>query len=100
MAEVKPVDATNRRTVEAVALFSAVLEAYQAWTNVHFSTLPRGPHAHLGLPDTGDPGMLADAIAPLLPVTIEQRQQLLETCDVTARLGAILDLIKTAQQAA
>ena len=101
MAEVAPVDETSRQTVEAVALFSAVLEAYQTWTNVHFSALPQGPRARLGLPNTGDPGMLADAIAPLLPVTIEQRQQLLETSDVVARLDdAILKLIKVAQQAA
>jgi ATP-dependent Lon protease len=101
MAEVAPIDETNRGTVEAAALFSAVLEAYQAWTNVHFSTPPQGRRAHhLGLPNSGDPGMLADAIAPLLPVTIEQRQQLLETSDVVARLGSILELIKGAQQAA
>ncbi|MBA2397261.1 MAG: LON peptidase substrate-binding domain-containing protein [Bradyrhizobium sp.] len=100
MAEVTSVDETNRQTVEAVALFSAVLEAYQAWTNVHFSTQSRGPRANLSLPNTGDPGMLADAIAPLLPVTIEQRQQLLETSDVVARLGAMLALIKGARPAA
>jgi ATP-dependent Lon protease len=100
MAEVAPVDETNQGTVEAAALFSAVLEAYQAWTNVHFSTQRQGPRAHPGLPNTGDPGMLADAIAPLLPVTIEQRQQLLETRDVVARLGAILALIRGAQHAA
>ncbi|MBN8988207.1 MAG: LON peptidase substrate-binding domain-containing protein [Rhizobiales bacterium] len=100
MAEVAPVDETNRGTVEAAALFSAVLEAYQTWTNVHFSVPPRGHHVAPGLPNTDDPGMLADAIAPLLPLTIEQRQQLLESRDVVGRLGTILELIKAAQQAA
>jgi ATP-dependent Lon protease len=100
MAEVAPIDETNHGTAEAVALFSAVLEAYQAWTDVRFAAQPHGHHAHPGLPNPGDPGMLADAIAPLLPVSIEQRQQLLETSDVVARLGAILELIKGAQLAA
>jgi ATP-dependent Lon protease len=46
------------------------------------------------------PGALADAIAPLLPIAIEQRQQLLETTDVVVRLEAILELMKTSQHAA
>jgi ATP-dependent Lon protease len=47
-----------------------------------------------------EPGALADAIAPLLPVSIEQKQQLLETADVVARLQAILELMKASKNAA
>jgi ATP-dependent Lon protease len=62
--------------------------------------LPEGPRARLLLPDIKDPGILADSIAPLLQVSIEQRQALLETCDVVTRLETILALLRTAQQAA
>jgi uncharacterized protein len=36
---------------------------------------------------------LADTVAPLLPISIEQKQQLLETSDVVTRLETILDLM-------
>jgi uncharacterized protein len=100
LAESAPVEETGGQAVEAVALFKAVLEAYQIWAKVDFSTLPEGPRARLLLPDIKDPGILADAIAPLLQVSIEQRQTLLETRDVVTRLETILALLKTAQQAA
>jgi ATP-dependent Lon protease len=44
--------------------------------------------------------MLADSVAPLLSVGIDQRQQLLEITDVVARLERILELLRTGQQAA
>jgi ATP-dependent Lon protease len=47
-----------------------------------------------------DPGMLADSVAPLLSVGIDQRQQLLEITDVVARLEKILELLRVGQQAA
>lgn len=99
-AEAAPFEETGGQTAEAAALFRAVLEAYQIWAKVDFSALPQGPRARLLLPDIEDPGILADAIAPLLQVSLEQRQALLETRDVVARLETILALLKTAQQAA
>jgi ATP-dependent Lon protease len=100
LAETAPVEETGGQTVEAAALFSAVLEAYQIWAKVDFSALPEGPRARLLLPDIEDPGILADAVAPLLQVSIEQRQAILETRDVVTRLQTILTLLKAAQQAA
>jgi ATP-dependent Lon protease len=99
-AEVAPLEQTRGYAAEAVALFHAVLEAYQKWANVDFSALPRGPQARLRLPSMEEPGALADAIAPLLPIGIEQRQQVLETVDVVVRLEAILELMKANQHAA
>jgi len=43
---------------------------------------------------------LADSVAPLLSVGIDQRQQLLESCDVVTRLEKILELLRAGQQAA
>jgi ATP-dependent Lon protease len=99
-AEVAPFEETRGDSAEAAALFRAVLEAYQTWTNVDFSAPQQGPQARLQLPGIGEPGGLADAIAPLLSIGIEKRQQLLETDDVVVRLEAILELMKAGQRAA
>ena len=99
-AEAAPLEQTRAHGAEAMAMFRRVLEAYQQWANVDFSAVPLGPQARLRLPSMDAPGALADAIAPLLPIAIEQRQQLLETTDVVARLEAILELMKTSQHAA
>ena len=90
-AAVAPVEDSRGQTSEAFALAGAVLEAYQTWAKVDFTILPHGP---------GDPGALADAIAPLLSVEIEQRQKILETIDVVARLEAVREGMKAGQQAA
>jgi len=99
-AEIAPIEESNGQTDKAVLLSRLVLDAYRMFANVDYSRVPLQIQARLHLPDIGDPSLLADTVAPLLPVSIEQRQQLLETPDVIARLDAILDLIKGAQQAA
>ncbi|RWN59559.1 MAG: endopeptidase La [Mesorhizobium sp.] len=93
-AEIAPVEEQRRQSAEAVARSSAVLDTYQSYANIDFSSLPRRAKARLGLPSIGDPGVLADTLAPLLSISIEQKQQLLETSDVVARLEKILDLMK------
>jgi ATP-dependent Lon protease len=99
-AEIAPIEESNGQTDKAVLLSRLVLDAYRMFANVDYSHVPPQLQARLHLPDIGDPSLLADTVAPLLPVSIEQRQQLLETSDVTARLEAILDLIRAAQKAA
>ena len=99
-AEVATLEQSRGYSDEALMLFHAALEAYQGWANVDLSDLPQGPQARMRLPSMDQPGALADAIAPLLPVSIEQKQQLLETADVVARLEAILELMKASQHAA
>jgi hypothetical protein len=44
--------------------------------------------------------VLADSIAPLLPIEIGQRQELLETGDAMARLEKILVLMQNDRRAA
>jgi uncharacterized protein len=99
-AEIAPIEESNGQTDKAVLLSRLVLDAYRMFANVDYSHVPPQIQARLHLPDIGDPSLLADTVAPLLPVSIEQRQQLLETPDVIARLDAIFDLIKGAQKAA
>ena len=98
-AEVAPITEARGHSAEAVALSRAVLEAYQIYANVDFSSLPPGPRARHSLPSIGDPSLLADTVAPLLSVDIEKKQQLLETGDVVSRLEMILDLMKAGRPA-
>ena len=99
-ADIVPIDETNGHTDKAVLLSRLVLDAYRMYANVDYSNVPPQIQARLHLPDIGDPILLADTVAPLLPITIEQRQQLLETADVIARLDAIFDLIKAVREVA
>src|SRR5271168_1065176 len=81
-AEVAPIQEERGQSAEAANLSRAVLDAYQIYANVDFSSLPPGPRARYGLPSIGDPSLLADTVAPLLSIGIEKMQQLLETSDV------------------
>ena len=78
-AEIAPIAESNGQTDQAVLLSRLVLDAYRMFANVDYSHVPPQLQARLHLPDIGDPSLLADTVAPLLPVSIEQRQQLLET---------------------
>ncbi|MGK6317019.1 LON peptidase substrate-binding domain-containing protein [Neorhizobium sp. DT-125] len=85
-AEIAPIGEQGGQSTEAAALSSAVLDAYQTYAEVDFSALPPGSKARFGLPSVGDPSLLADTVAPLLSITMEQKQQLLETSNVVTRL--------------
>jgi ATP-dependent Lon protease len=98
-AETVPIEEERGQSREATALSRAVLDAYQVYANVDYSSLPTTPKARFGLPSIGDPSLLADTLAPLLSIGIEQRQQLLETGDVVTWLEKILDLMKTGRPA-
>jgi ATP-dependent Lon protease len=78
-------------TAEALALLRAVSDTYRNRVGVGSATPPQAL-AHLA--HITHPGALADAVAQLLTMPIEQKQDLLETADVVARLEKILDLMK------
>jgi uncharacterized protein len=92
-AEVAPIEEGRGQSAEALTISRAVLDAYQIYANVDFSSLPPGPKARFGLPSIGNPSLLADTVAPLLSIGIEKKQHLLETSDVVTRLETILDLM-------
>ncbi|WP_337721744.1 LON peptidase substrate-binding domain-containing protein [Agrobacterium tumefaciens] len=50
-------------------------------------------HGRVRLPSIGDPSLLADTVAPLLSASMEEKQQLLETRDVVARLERLINLM-------
>src|SRR5215470_15988327 len=97
-AEVAPIEDRRGQSPEAATLSRAVLDAYQVYANVDFSSIPPGAQGRFRLPSIGDPGLLADTVAPLLSISIEQRQQLLETSDVITRLETILDLMNAGRR--
>jgi ATP-dependent Lon protease len=94
-AEVTPIEDISRElSADTLALARQVLDAYEAYAN---ASSARFQSFHV------DPGMLADAIAPLLQmlsVGIDKMQLLLETVDVVKRLEMILGLMKASRQAA
>ena len=99
-AEIAPCEESRGETVEAVALSGAVADAYRVYANLDYTAVPKPIQARLRLPNIEAPGLLADSVAPLLSVGIDQRQQLLESCDVVTRLEKILELLRAGQQAA
>jgi ATP-dependent Lon protease len=99
-AEIAPCEESGSQTAEAVALSGAVADAYRVYANLDYTALPKPLQVRLRLPNIDDPGILADSVAPLLSVGIDQRQQLLEITDVVTRLEKILELLKADQQAA
>jgi ATP-dependent Lon protease len=117
-AEVVSVEESHGRE-EAIALSRTALERFKAVCKIKWeeavdpsrTVLERGraiekigflPHKRLSdmAAVVDKPSLLADAIAPLLSCEISQKQELLETGDVVARLRKILALMKTDQQAA
>jgi ATP-dependent Lon protease len=89
-AEIAPFDESRGQDEEAIALSRAVLEALFAARNVgQISSV------YDRLQENKEPGTLADAVAALLRCDIGQKQDLLETGDVVARLQKILALMKT-----
>ena len=99
-AEIAPCEERRGEAAEAVALSGAVADAYRVYANLDYTAVPKPIQARLRLPNIEAPGLLADSVAPLLSVRIDQRQQLLESCDVVTRLEKILELLRAGQQAA
>jgi uncharacterized protein len=91
-AELAPVEQVRVDVPDAIALSRAVLEAYQSTSGVDFSSL-RDSEGMLSLTHIGNPGNLADSIAPELSIDIDKKQKILETSDVVRRLEMILELM-------
>ncbi len=99
-AEVEPINEQGNQSQKATKLSTAVLDAYQTYAEVNFSALPSGSKVRLSLPSIGDPGLLADTVAPLLTASVEERQQLLETRDVVARLERLIKMMSAGRASA
>ncbi|TPI42336.1 endopeptidase La [Mesorhizobium sp. B2-9-1] len=96
-AEIEPIEEQRSQSEEAISLSHTVLEAYRIYANIDLSSLPVRQRVRFGLPSTENPGLLADSVTQLLSIGIDEKQQILETGDVVARLEKVLELINTAQ---
>jgi ATP-dependent Lon protease len=84
-AEIAPVEESRGQEAKAFALLGAALEKLEAIPNINF------PFARFK--DPRQPGVAADAIVPFVTAQIDQKQGLLETGDVIARLEKVLALM-------
>jgi ATP-dependent Lon protease len=89
-AEIALIAESRSREAEAFTLSQAVLERFPGYLNVDLLSQPYARLRHFR-----EPGVLADAVAAILPIEIAQRQDLLETGDVITRLEKILALMKS-----
>jgi ATP-dependent Lon protease len=94
-ANVAPFADSGGDTALGEMLARTILDRLQGYLNVNFASEP-----YSRLPHIREPSVLADVIAPLMPIEIGQRQELLETGNGTARLEKILALIKNGRRAA
>jgi ATP-dependent Lon protease len=96
-AEIAAIEEQRGQSQEAASLSRMVLDAYRIYANVDLSSLPVRQRVRFGLPSAENPGLLADTVAQLLSIGIDDKQQLLETSDVVARLEKVLELLSTAR---
>ncbi|WP_217576120.1 LON peptidase substrate-binding domain-containing protein [Mesorhizobium sp. GbtcB19] len=96
-AEIEPIEEQRGKSEEAASLSRMVLDAYQIHAKIDLSSLPVRQRVRFGLPSTENPSLLADTVAQRLSIGIDEKQQLLETSDVVARLGRVLELINIGQ---
>jgi ATP-dependent Lon protease len=95
-AKVAPFAESCDDRAKAEALMQTVLERSRAYLNISQSSPP--PYSRVW--HIREPSALADMIAPLMPIEIGQRQELLETADTIARLEKLLALMKNDRRAA
>ena len=94
-AKVAPFAESSGDAALGKTLVRTVLQRFRAYLNVDLDAPP-----YSRLPHIREPGMLADAIATLIPIEIGQRQELLETGNATERIVKILALMKDDRRAA
>ncbi len=98
VAELAAVEREGAAREEATTVSRELLRRFAAHANIDLASPPQ---ALAILPHLQDPGRVADMIAQYLsPLTIEQRQQLLETTDVVQRMQTILALMAPDRKAA
>ena len=97
VAELAAVSREGAAREEAATVSRELLQRFAAHANIDLASPPQ---ALAILPHLQDPGRIADMIAQYLSLTIEQRQQLLETTDVVQRMQMILALMAPDRQAA
>lgn len=97
VAELAPVQEEGAAEDEAAELSREVFRRFEAYANI---PLASPPQAVIYLSVLREPGRVADAVAQYLSVSIEQRQNLLQTVNIVLRLKQILALLDAKPKAA
>ncbi len=97
MADLLPIQEEGSMEEEAASLTREVLQRFEAHANVSLSSPPQ---ALVDLAHQRDPGRVADTLAQYLSLSIEQRQDVLQTANVLLRLRSLLAFMSTARKAA
>ncbi|MBN9462282.1 MAG: endopeptidase La [Burkholderiales bacterium] len=90
--DLSPVDPPASGSPEAEALRRAILAQFDQYVKLNKKVPPEILASLAGIDDAG---RLADTIAAHLPIKIEQKQNILETNDVSERLEKLLAQIET-----
>uniref|UniRef100_A0A832LU53 Lon protease n=1 Tax=Caldimicrobium thiodismutans TaxID=1653476 RepID=A0A832LU53_9BACT len=77
--------------VETVALFNLCKESFEEYSNYNKKLNPETVSALLQLDDATE---FTDRLAAILPLTLEQKQRLLETISVKKRLESLLQFLR------
>lgn len=96
-ANVTVIEETSGLDPKSAELARTVLERLETYFNITFSS-PPAPYARLPL--IRDPARFADAVVPLLPIALSEKQEFLETGDVITRLEKILAIVTSQRRAA
>jgi uncharacterized protein len=97
-AEITRIEARKDETAADSTLSRQVLDEYETYANVDLDAPPQVLTLLTRLRD--HPGFLADTLAQLLKIGIDQRQNLLETVDTIERLEKIRVLMTSHREAA
>lgn len=89
-ARARPVEEISSRKKETIALMRAVLTLFERCVRLNRS-LPE--EAYVFAVNIDEPGWLADMVASALTLTVGERQEVLETFEVTARLQRLSVLL-------
>lgn len=97
VAELASVEREGAAREEAATVSRELLRRFEAHANI---SLESPPQALVMLGYLQDPGRIADAIAQYLSLSVEQRQDVLETADVVRRMQKIMVMMNRDRQAA
>jgi ATP-dependent Lon protease len=94
-ADTKLIQERQEATVEEQAMMRSVLEQFEEYTKISKKITQE---TFASVADISEPGRLADIIASHLPLKVVQKQEILETRDLTERLKLMLRIISNERE--
>ncbi|GEN32995.1 endopeptidase La [Aneurinibacillus danicus] len=94
-AQISYLDEDQERSPEIEALMRTVLANFEQYINLSKKIIPE---TFASVSDITEPGRLADIITSHLPLKIRDKQDILETIDVKARLEKLLGILNNERE--